>query len=327
MNDDVLVSICCLTYNHEKYIKKTLDGFVNQKTNFKYEVLIHDDASTDGTVDIIREYEEKYPEIIKPIYQTENQYSKKIRISQTYQYPRAKGKYIAMCEGDDYWCSENKLQEQFDIMEQNPNVSLCTHNVRKISETGEILPEILPGIDLCGYIKSEKFIEHTIKNKNKSFQLSSYFFKKSDVMEMIMSPPLFCSSLPVGDLCIQWFLGLRGNVYHIGKEYSRYRVNSDFSWSKKISIDTDYRISFYNKMIEAHQLLDEYTNKKYHVILNETINRYIFSVCKDKGDTKSLLKPEYKKFRKEMSVKEKINYILKVHFKPLYVFLRKVKNK
>ncbi|HHX61228.1 MAG TPA: glycosyltransferase [Epulopiscium sp.] len=98
-----LVSICCLAYNHEKFIRQALDGFIMQESNFPIEVLIHDDASTDDTANIIREYEKKYPEIIKPIYQTENQYSKGVGISVTYNFPRAKGKYIAMCEGDDYW--------------------------------------------------------------------------------------------------------------------------------------------------------------------------------------------------------------------------------
>lgn len=126
--NEIMVSICCLTYNHEKFIKDALEGFVNQKTSFKYEILIHDDASTDGTVEIIKEYEKKYPDLIKPIYQKENQYSKKIRATLTYQFPRANGKYIAMCEGDDYWIDENKLQKQFDILEKNNDISLCVHD-------------------------------------------------------------------------------------------------------------------------------------------------------------------------------------------------------
>ena len=107
-----MVSICCLAYNHEKYIRKTLEGFVNQKTNFNYEILIHDDCSTDNTVNIVEEYRKKYPKLIKPIYQKENQHSKGIKISNVYQFPRAQGKYIAMCEGDDYWTDMNKLQKQ-----------------------------------------------------------------------------------------------------------------------------------------------------------------------------------------------------------------------
>ena len=103
-----LVSIDCITYNHEAYISQALDGFLMQKTKFLFEVLIHDDLSTDGTADIIRKYEKKYPLIIKPIYQTVNQFSKGVEISKKFQFPRAQGKYIAICEGDDYWTNPNK---------------------------------------------------------------------------------------------------------------------------------------------------------------------------------------------------------------------------
>jgi len=114
-----LVSVNCITYNHEPYIRDALNGFLMQETNFPFEVLVHDDASTDKTADIIREYEARYPKIIKPIYQTANQYSQGINISRNYQYPRAKGKYIALCEGDDYWIDPKKLQMQTNFLEEN----------------------------------------------------------------------------------------------------------------------------------------------------------------------------------------------------------------
>lgn len=121
-----LVSISCITYNHEPYIKDCLDGFLMQQCNFDYEILIHDDASTDGTANIIREYEAKYPDIIKPIYQSENQYSRGVSITSTFNLSRAKGKYIALCEGDDYWTDPLKLQKQADILERHPEYSLVS---------------------------------------------------------------------------------------------------------------------------------------------------------------------------------------------------------
>lgn len=120
-----LVSVCTLAYNHAPYIRECLEGILMQKTNFAFELLIHDDASTDGTADIIREYEAKYPNIIKPIYQIENQYSKGGRINSRFNFPRAKGKYIALCEGDDYWTDSLKLQKQVDFMEANEDYGLC----------------------------------------------------------------------------------------------------------------------------------------------------------------------------------------------------------
>lgn len=125
--DAPIVSICCLTYNHSPYIRQCLDGFVMQKTTFPVEVLIHDDASTDGTQDIIREYECKYPDLIKPIYQTENQYSKGVKVSLVYNYSRVRGKYVALCEGDDYWTDPYKLQKQVDFLENHPDYVMCSH--------------------------------------------------------------------------------------------------------------------------------------------------------------------------------------------------------
>lgn len=137
--ENPFVSICCLTYNHESYIRQCLDGFVMQKTKFPIEILIHDDASTDGTQDIIREYEAKYPNIIKPIYQKENQYSKGVKVSLVYNYSRAKGKYIALCEGDDYWTDPYKLQKQVDFLESHPDYVVCSHRFDQYYEDGHRL--------------------------------------------------------------------------------------------------------------------------------------------------------------------------------------------
>ena len=133
MHDLPLVSICCITYNHENYIAKCLDGFIMQKCSFKYEILINDDASNDNTAAIIREYEKKYPEILKPLYQTENQYSLGVRPINQFNWSRAKGKYIAMCEGDDYWIDPLKLQKQVDFLEKNKDYALVHTNFQTIN--------------------------------------------------------------------------------------------------------------------------------------------------------------------------------------------------
>jgi glycosyltransferase involved in cell wall biosynthesis len=134
-----LVSIDCITYNHERYLRRAIDGFLMQITSFPFEILIHDDASTDGTAAIIRDYEMKYPEILFPIYQKENQYSKGINVNATYQWPRARGKYIAFCEGDDYWIDPYKLQRQADFLQEYPEYGMITTDIELINESGEII--------------------------------------------------------------------------------------------------------------------------------------------------------------------------------------------
>lgn len=131
-----VVSIVSLTYNHAPYIRECLDGFLMQKTDFPFEVIIHDDASTDGTSDIIREYAAKYPDIIKPIIQTENQYSKHRNFFKilTDVINHGQGEYVALCEGDDYWTDENKLQKQFDVLESNRNAGLCYTGVKCLKD-------------------------------------------------------------------------------------------------------------------------------------------------------------------------------------------------
>ncbi|MDK2772952.1 MAG: glycosyltransferase [Flavobacterium sp.] len=135
-NNIPLVSICCLTYNHEPYIKQALDSFLMQQTNFAFEIVIHDDASTDNTAKIIEEYTQKYPEIFKPLLQTENQRSKfGGGMNPRFNYPRARGKYIAICEGDDYWTDPNKLQRQVDFLESNFEYALVAEETEVVDSS------------------------------------------------------------------------------------------------------------------------------------------------------------------------------------------------
>lgn len=144
-NNAFVVAIKCLAYNHEPYIRDCLEGFVMQKTNFRFVAIVHDDASTDKTADIIREYEAKYPEIIKPIYETENQYSKHDgslgRIMDA-AIDATGTKYVAMCEGDDYWTDPLKLQKQVDILEKDETLMACVTNCSVVDDKGKTIKEI-----------------------------------------------------------------------------------------------------------------------------------------------------------------------------------------
>lgn len=143
------VSVICLTYNHRDYIRECLDGFVKQKTTFPFQVVVHDDASTDGTADIVREYAERYPDIITPILQTENQWSKGKTLSKTFIYPVLKGEYVAYCEGDDYWTDENKLQKQVDFLDSHPDFAVCFHAVQVYWQETGLSNEVFPTRELC----------------------------------------------------------------------------------------------------------------------------------------------------------------------------------
>lgn len=127
------VSVCCITYNHAKFIGQALESFLNQNTSFSYEILVYDDASNDGTRDILKEYELKYPQIIRVFYSSENQYSQGVRLlNLRYNLPRARGKYIATCDGDDFWTDPLKLQKQVDFLDSNPEVVMCFHGFDRL---------------------------------------------------------------------------------------------------------------------------------------------------------------------------------------------------
>lgn len=136
-----LVSICCTTYNHEHYIEDALEGFLIQETDFPFEILINDDASTDRTADILHDYEAAYPTIIKIIYQNENQFSKGKRPMWDLIMPRTKGRYVALCEGDDYWTDRQKLSIQIRFLETNSDYVMSGHDAYIIDEYGNIISE------------------------------------------------------------------------------------------------------------------------------------------------------------------------------------------
>lgn len=156
-----VVSIWCLVYNHEPFLRQCLDGFVMQQTNFRFEAVVHDDVSADGSADIIREYAARYPDIIKPIFEKNNQYSKKDGSLERIMIAACTGKYIALCEGDDFWIDSHKLQRQVDFLEANPGYSMCFHNAIEHLEDGSNQDKLFSNVnnqDYTGEYIYEKWI-------------------------------------------------------------------------------------------------------------------------------------------------------------------------
>lgn len=249
----IKVSICCITYNHAPFIRQCLDGFLMQQCNFDYEILIHDDASSDGTQEIIKEYQKKYPEIIKPIIQVENQWSRGVRgMNLRYNFPRAQGKYIALCEGDDYWTDPLKLQKQVDFLEANPDYTFSMGRVdRYIQETGKIKrkkehvnPELNETYLLKDYLKSP------------FSQTSSFLFKKSDFIF-----PEWLGSVHAGDQSLVVIVTGKGKIKYHKDLFSIYRVNKDSITFTKSSQ------SIYDKFDETLRRWDQYTQGEYKEIL------------------------------------------------------------
>lgn len=294
LEEKVLVSVCCVAFNHEKYIRTCLDGFVNQKTNFKYEVLVHDDASTDNTASIIKEYADKYPEIIKPILQKENQYSKGIWIYEEHLFPKCTGKYIAYCEGDDYWCDENKLQKQVDVLEKNPDYLACVHqtkmvNLRKNKESN------FARIKENGLVEISKVFEAGMP-----WHLSSLMAKK----EFLLKKPPFCFvSKQIQDYPLAVFLSLQGQVYFLKDVMSVYRRFTEGSWS--IYNTSKPNLLLFREMREVLNLADEYSDYKYHKFMNKRISYFEYKLWRQTENLSILKNDRFK----DLSMKHKIKLI------------------
>lgn len=308
MNNEVSVSICCLVYNHEKYLEKALDSFLMQKTNFKYEIIIHDDASTDDTVNIIKKYEKNFPDIIRPIYQKENQYSKGHFPDFEFLYPKAKGKYIALCEGDDYWTDEYKLQKQYDVLELHKECSISTHIVRKVNENSTYTNDTVPKINIeQNRIDLKRFIHEEIVNSRYTFQTSSYFFRSKYIKEVDHKIQKFFQTNPVGDFPLMLHIALKGDIYFIHEEMSCYRLNSVSSVTKNYKYQSDKKTIIRNERhITSIKIFDEITNFNYHHEISLFIKRRKMEILYIEKNYKEMLNSKYKDLFKNYSFKRRL---------------------
>ena len=218
-----LVSIVCITYNQEQYIRETLDGFLIQKASFPIEIIIHDDASTDKTPQILKEYAKKDSRI-KLILQKENQYSKGIRIWSNHCFPIAKGKYIALCEGDDYWENPLKLQKQIDFLEGNAEFNICAHTVRVYNETTH-----------------EYLEDNTAKwigvNEIEDIALKCMLHTNTIVFRNNFVLPKWYDEAPVGDWPLFMIATRNGKIMKLDEAMSIYRIHNKGVWSGKLKSD------------------------------------------------------------------------------------------
>lgn len=310
VENDVKVSICCLVYNHEKYLRQCLEGFINQKTNFKYEVLIHDDASTDNSREIIKEYVGKYPEIFKPLYQQENQTSKGKKVSYEFQYPRITGKYVAWCEGDDYWTDEMKLQKQYDMLEQYAEKVFCTHIVRIVTESGELMERTFPGsTDLPMHIESEEWVSMLLGDFSYPFQTSSYFARADVLKKFLNNYPDFIKKAKVGDTPLMLLYATFGGCIFLREEMSCYRRQSNGSWSRRMRTNMDMKMRTILAEIAMYKEYDVFTERKYTDLIKKACLRAEFKYLQVKKEYGELLKKEYRDLFSKLSIKERL-YII-----------------
>lgn len=217
-SENPVVSVICHCYNHEAFIESCLDGILNQITDFPFEIIVHDDASTDSTADILRQYQARFPGVIKPIYQNKNQYSQGARPLE-FSLPVAKGEFIALCEADDYWISKDKLQVQVNRLRERPDLVMCFHNAIRINEEGEFLGMMNP----C----SSREISQANLSASPFIPTLTRMFRNHGYPWMsLQNTPI------VNDICLTAYLSQFGGAEYLGNALlSVYRIHGGGVWS------------------------------------------------------------------------------------------------
>lgn len=314
MSKDIAVSVCCITYNHEKYIRKCLESIISQETSFDFEIVIHDDASSDFTVEIIKEYKQRFGDKIKLYTEKENQYSKgkKALADMTFKY--ASGKYIALCEGDDFWCDNTKLQRQYDAMERN-NASWCVHSVQCVQENSDPIQDlVIPksaeeiGQKYENIYGADKILKMFI---NDGFQMSSYFINRYILREYYDNTPEFVRISPTEDEALVRFLAVKGDTIFLNTTMSCYRMNSVGSWTTT-SIKSDEKMA--NQFANLQAMLkafDLFTEQRFSKILYDDIIKKEWMEHIYRKKYRKLFSKKYMVYRRKWSTKTWVKMLIK----------------
>lgn len=289
-----LVSIWMISYNHEDYISTSIDSILNQNVNFDFEIIIGDDASIDSTQKIILEYQKKHPNIIVALLNEENIGMMKNMLS---TLKRCRGKYIAFCEGDDYWIDSNKLQNQVQFMEQTPSCTLCFTNRIEISSNGELIKET-----------------NYEQRKYSTFDILKGFIPPTQTILIKNIPGLtnFLSTQlnsPSGDRLLTYYCSLMGDIYLLPIYSAVYRHSGKGVWNK-FNFDTQFLISI-ERLIQFHLSIGIPVNNE---IIHQRLNGSIIYLIR-KDLTKSI-----KSIIKVLKLKKK--YRIKSHF--IYYLISKI---
>ncbi len=273
-----LLSCCCITYNHEKFISQAIEGMLIQETDFPFEIILHDDASSDSTPEIIKKYADKYPHIIRTILQKENQYSQKKNIM-AIPIKEAKGKYIASLEGDDYWIDPLKLQKQVDFLEKNSEYVCCYHNSMVVNDNDEVIRDTFIG-GPKDYSKSEMLATGT--------DITTH----SVVFRNLIVYPDDLKEIPFGDMARWHLMGFHGKAKYMDDiEKAAYRVHNDGVWSNLDNYSKFDKTILSKLMLRKNLIKHQLSTKD----IDDNINNYIARMLTD-----ALLKKEFSMYKKSV---------------------------
>ncbi len=304
--NDYKVSIVCLTFNHKKYIKECLEGFLMQKTDFKYEIIVHDDASTDGTGEMIKKFAEQYPDKIVPIIQETNQFSKGVDIVNDIIMPKAQGRYIAFCEGDDMWVFPEKLQLQVEFMDEHQEYSACVHNTyfRHCEKKIKDFPMFVWKND------TDLTFEDIMKWSAFGYQTSSLFTKK----ELVEHTPPF----GYGEHSMAIYLALVGKIRFIAKTMSVYRFRSSEFATRANTRSRQKLLEEYKQTVENLNQVHDYVDSEKKKLVQVRIDGYIEGI----KHLENISDEQYLSESKRLERNNGIKLFIRANFQGLYKILK-----
>ena len=313
------ITVIVMTYNQKDYIRESLDSILRQKTNVDFNVLIHDDCSSDGTSEIINEYKKQYLDKIKVIHQKERTFPVVGFNGMLYTYvaPIIESDYIAYCDGDDYWCDDEKLQKQYDFMSSHPEYSMCFHSAYQLRPNNDMSSK--------WFIAREGDIDISdlINDKPGICIATSSIFLKTNVFKDFSD---WRKAYPVEDVPMYITAAMQGKIHRLKDIMCVYRQFAVGSWSAQNKGNNERIIRHMTDIKAATLLFDEQTNQKYHNLVVKQIESCDFRIAYINKDLKTIFSKANKRFVKRLKFKERFSLKLQYRAPSLYNLLKKKKS-
>ncbi|GAA0395739.1 glycosyltransferase [Cocleimonas flava] len=299
--DGIKVSITCVAFNHEYCISEALDSFLMQETDFPFEIIINDDASTDRTAEILKEYETAFPNIVKPVYQTENQFSQGVN-TMAILFPKIKGEYVAFCDGDDYWIDKDKLMIQVEEMEKHPDVDMCFHSTYKL------IDNVREDVASRHADKTKVFTpQEVILGGGVFCPTASLLFTNRLISSL---PNWFETAIP-GDFVSQIMGAARGGALYLDRSMAVYRVGVESSWTVSETLKSSKRRqSVLNRFKEQLDFINQYLDFKFKDEIGKVIHDANLDFIKTRTIDVSVRESVYQQNKESFSVKTKALWYL-----------------
>lgn len=313
------ITVIVMTYNQIDYIRQTLDSILSQKIDVDFDILIHDDCSDDGTYQVLLDYQNKYFEKIRIIRHE----SRKFLIEGfnmmifNHVVPYIDSKYVAYCDGDDYWCDSLKLKKQYDFMESHIDYTMCCHSAYQLKNNGDMSSSWYFGSD-CDIDMSD-----IINDKPGIHIATSSIFLRSEIFKNFSE---WRKSYPVEDVPLYMTAALFGKIYRISDIMCVYRQFAIGSWSTQNKNDVKRKIDHLSKLKKSIVLFDEQTNHQYRKLVSQNIESCDFRIAMLNSDFKDIFSNKNKRFLKRLPRKERLSLRLQYRLPCLYNLLHKKKD-